>query len=255
MRPRVIPVLLLDDGFLVKTTGYRNPTYVGDPINTVKIFNEKGADELVILDIGASRRDAALNLRALENIASEAFMPIAYGGGVRHPQEADQILRLGVEKIVLNSSLFDTPRIVEAVAGEHGSQAVVASVDVGRPRFARADRVVRVSGRRAVDVPVVEWCRELERRGTGEILLTDVRREGMRTGYNCDLIASVSRAVTVPVIANGGSGETQHFRLAVLAGASAVAAGTQFTYHGSRRAVLINYPTDNELTTVFSGDH
>ena len=254
MRPRVIPVLLLDDGYLVKTTRYRDPRYVGDPINTVKIFNDKGADELVILDIGATRMGATLNLRTLENIVSEAFMPIAYGGGVRHSREADQILRLGVGKIVLNSALFNTARIVEDVAGEHGSQAVVASVDVGRPRFARLDRVVRDSGRRAVDVPPATWCRELERRGVGEILLTDIRREGARTGYNYDLIASVSRQVSVPVIANGGSGDTEHFRMAVLAGASAVAAGTQFIFHGSRKAVLINYPNDDELTTVFSGD-
>ena len=251
MRPRVIPVLLLQDRFLVKTTGFRKATYVGDPINTVKILNEKGADEVVLLDIGASRASAPVDFRVLENVASEAFMPLAYGGGIRSIGDVDRILRLGVEKVVLNTALFDVPNLVEDSAMAHGVQAVVASIDVGRPRFARKDQVLRDGARNAGADSVVDWARELERRGAGEILLTDVRREGLRQGFNLGLVAEVSRAVTIPVVAHGGAGSLLHFREAVDAGASAVAAGTYFTYQGERRAVLINYPSDLELTSTF----
>jgi len=255
VRPRVIPVVLLKDRYVVKTTAYRKPSYVGDPINTVKLFNEKGADELVMLDIAAGRTAASTDFRFVEEIVSEAFMPIAYGGGVRTAEEARRLLSLGVEKVVLNTALFDTPRVVEQVAGEQGAQAVVASIDVGQTRFMRRMTVLRDGGRRATNLDAVSWAVELERRGAGEILLTSVPREGSRRGYDLDLVRSIAEAVSVPVVAHGGAGSLQHLREVVDAGASAAAAAGLFVFHGDRRAVLITYPGEADLRTTFDGVH
>jgi cyclase len=251
VRPRVIPVLLLEDRYLVKTMGFKKPKYIGDPINSVKIFNEKQADELMILDIRASQRHVGIDFSFIEEMAGEAFMPIAYGGGIASFADAERLFRLGVEKIVLNTALVTRPGLVTEIADAYGAQAVVASIDVDRSRLGRQRVVVNQAGRRtAPQLVPEEWARALAADGAGEILLTSVPKEGSRSGYDLELISSVCHAVPVPVIAHGGAGSLADLGAAVRAGASAVAAGSLFVQHGQERAVLITYPADDVLTTA-----
>lgn len=244
MRPRAIPVILIDDRYVVKTTAFKNATYVGDPVNTVKLFNEKQADELVLLDIGARRRGRP-DLAFVESVVSEAFMPVAYGGGIDNAEDAAMLFSVGVEKVVLNTALATSPSLVSEIADRFGAQAVIANLDVRRSRLG-GEHVWFPEAREKRRDPV-QWAADAERRGAGEILLTAVGREGTRTGYDLDLIRRVSRAVSIPVVANGGAGTVQHLSEAIAAGASAAAAGTMFTFHGPRKAVLITYPSDEVL--------
>lgn len=246
MRPRVIPVLLIDDGYVVKTTAFRKPVYVGDPINTVRIFNDKEVDELFVLDISRTKAGRAPDFDFIEDVVSEAFMPVAYGGGISSVDHAERLFNGGVEKIVLNEALFAAPDLSSEIASHYGAQAVVGNVDVVHRR--RQPPVVARGGTKPTNVDPIDWARQLVDRGVGEILLTSTEREGSRLGYDLPLIASVSEAVSVPVVANGGAGGLPDFSAAIHSGASAVAAGTMFTFHGSRRAVLITYPTNDELT-------
>lgn len=251
MRPRVIPIVLINDGYVIKTKAFRKPKYVGDPINTVKLFNEKGADELVLLDIGLSRSKKAIDFGFVEDIVSEAFMPVTYGGGIRTVEDARRLMTLGLEKVALNTALTQRASLAESIVAEYGSQAVVASIDVEASRF-RGQQSVRGLGANGTQ-SAAEWAAILEARGVGEIILSSVPREGTRNGYDLELISSVSRAVTIPVVANGGSGTLDHFRQAVEAGASAVAAGRMFCFRGDRDAVLISYPSDRDLEAAFKG--
>jgi cyclase len=256
MRPRTLPVVLLDDSYVVKTRHYSRPTYVGDPINTVKLFNEKGVDELVLLDIGAGSR--GIDFPLLADIATEAFMPLAYGGGLRTVEDAQRILTMGFEKVSFNTLLIDDPSVLTRVAESYGAQAVVASIDVGRPRHGRWRRgtqrvqVLR-TGRRPTGLDPLDAARRAEQAGAGEILLTNADREGDREGLDLELIATVSAAVGIPVVAQGGAGAVGHLAPAIVAGASAVAAGTMFTHYGPHRAVLITYPSDDVLTEAYTG--
>lgn len=253
MRPRVIPVLLVEDRYVVKTVRFRRPVYIGDPINSVKIFNEKEVDELTVLDIVASQTGRGVDFDFVEQVVSEAFMPIAYGGGIGHLRDAERLFALGVEKVVLNTALFNSPGLVSEVAASFGSQAVVASIDVSSSRF-KGTAVAMDRGRRLTGRSPVAWARELQERGAGEILLTRVQREGTRTGYDLALIADVAPEMRIPVIAHGGAGTLHHLRQGIDAGASAVAAGSLFVQHGDRRAVLLTYPSDLELNELMRRD-
>lgn len=251
MRPRLIAVLQLEDGFLTKTTQFRRARYVGDPINTVKLFNEKRADELVLLDVGASR-SGCIAFDLVQEAATEAFMPVAYGGGIASARDAERLFGLGVDKVVVNALTVEAPRVVSQIATTYGAQALVASMDVKRTRFGnievRADR-----GRTRVSRDPASWARDLVEMGAGEILLTSIDREGSRKGLDLELVAEVSAAVTVPVIAHGGAGAMSDLSAAVRAGASAVAAGQMLTFHGRREAVLVTYPGEKELQQAFEG--
>lgn len=240
--PRVIPVLQIDEGgWLVKTRQYRSPRYLGDPINAVKIFNEKQVDEIVVVDIAASRshHDPAYNV--LADIASEAFMPVAYGGGLRSVEQARRVVNLGIEKVIVNSALFTEPAAVEMMAAELGSQSVVASIDVRRAADG-ALVTTSASGTQDEEEAVDVLARRAVSMGVGEILVSATDREGKREGYDLDAIRAVSSSVRVPVIALGGADSIQDFADALGAGASAVAAGSQFVFYGRREAVLITYP-------------
>lgn len=248
---RVIPCLLLSNGGLVKTVGFESPRYVGDPINAVRIFNDKEVDELVFLDIEATPTGAGPGYELLADIASEAFMPFAYGGGITSLEQARRLFALGVEKVVINTAAERTPGLVSEIAAAAGSSSVVASVDVKR-NWRGQHSVWVAGGRRDTRRDPVAWARELERAGAGEILLTSINRDGTQSGYDLELVRRVAEAVGIPVVAAGGAGTLAHFREAVDSGASAVAAGAMFVFHGKHRAVLITYPGRDELERLFA---
>jgi imidazole glycerol-phosphate synthase subunit HisF len=252
LQTRIIPCLLLKGAGLVKTTRFKEPKYVGDPINAIKIFNDKEVDELMLLDIGASREGRGPAFETIEEVASECFIPLAYGGGITSVEQARRILKLGVEKVVLNTAAWRTPHVLSDASREFGAQAVVASMDVRRKLFGRYDVVVE-GGKRATGVDPIDYARRMEDAGAGEILVTAVDRDGTMSGYDVELIARVSAAVGVPVIASGGAGSVAHFASALRdGGAAAVAAGAMFVFHGPHRAVLITYPARAELEAALS---
>ena len=241
VEPRIIPCLLLDGDALVKTVQFADPTYVGDPVNVLSIFNEFEVDEIVLLDIAAPTCGAPTSVERLTRLAEECFIPLAYGGGLRSCEQMAQVLRAGVEKVILNTLLWDDADQVREAARLFGSQAVVASIDVrqvdGQPR-------VFVSGG-TIDTgeTPVGWARRAEDLGVGEVLLTSIDREGSMDGFDLELIESVAEVLSVPLIAHGGAGKWSQLSGPLRdGGASAVAAGSLFVYQGSSRGVLINYP-------------
>jgi cyclase len=248
---RVIPCLLLSNGGLVKTRKFKNGVYVGDPINAIRIFNEKEVDELVLLDIRASLDNRGPDYDFLNEIASECFMPLAYGGGITSIDQIKTLLRLGIEKVILNSALNRDPNFVREAVATFGSQAITASIDVRRKLFGRYE-VMTTAGTEPTGLTAVEAALQAEQLGVGEILLTSIDAEGSMEGYDVDLISKVSQTVSVPVIASGGAGKLEDFRSAVRQGhASAVAAGSLFVFYGPHRAVLITYPEYSKLRTLF----
>jgi cyclase len=250
LQTRVIPCLLLRNGGLVKTIKFRNPTYVGDPINAVRIFNDKEVDELVFLDIAASSAGTGPNFDLLADIASEAFMPFAYGGGITTLGEVRQLFALGVEKVILNTAAAANAALVEGAAALAGRSSVVGSIDVRRSMLGKYTVAIR-AGQLDLKKDPVSYAQDLERLGAGELLLNAIDRDGTQNGYDLDLIRRVAAAVSIPVVAAGGAGHLQHLRDAVSAGASAVAAGSLFVFHGKHRAVLITYPEYRELEALF----
>jgi imidazole glycerol-phosphate synthase subunit HisF len=250
LRTRVIPCLLLKGRGLVKTMRFKDPKYLGDPINAVKIFNEKEVDELVLLDIAATNDGRGPSFKVVEEIASECFMPLAYGGGIRSVDDIHRVLALGVEKVVLNTAAAEHPDLVRHAAERFGSQAVVVSIDVRKKLFGGYEVMTR-SGTHGTGLNPVEYSQLVAQLGAGEILLNAIDRDGMQRGYDVDLIKQVTSAVKVPVIAIGGAGRLEHLALAAQAGgAAAAAAGSLFVLHGPHRAVLISYPSYGELRTV-----
>ena len=245
-RIRIIPVLLLEKGGLYKTVKFKNPNYVGDPINAVKIFNEKEADELLLLDFRASADKRKIDFNKITEIASEAFMPMAYGGGITKLDEAKKVFDCGYEKIVLNSVLFENNLLVENIANIYGAQAVVGCMDV-KKNFFRKNLVYSHSGKNKTGYTPLEWAAKLEEYGVGEIIINNIDNDGTWEGYNLEVIAEVSAKVKVPVIACGGAGSVDDFRKAVDAGASAVAAGSMFVYQKKGMGVLISFPSSLKL--------
>lgn len=246
-RPRVIPCLLLLEAGLVKTVRFRDPTYLGDPINIVRIFNDKGVDELILLDIGASRNGTQPQFDLIARIAGECFMPLCYGGGVRSLEDMEKLYGLGVEKVALNSAWVERPGLLREASERFGCQSLVASIDVKRGWFGRHE-VRTCGGRRRTALEPVTLARRAEDLGAGEVLLTSIDRDGTGTGYDVGLIRRVTDAVRIPVVACGGAGKLQDLAAAVRDGhAAAAAAGSLFVFQGKHRAVLISYPTEAEL--------
>jgi cyclase len=249
---RIIPCLLLKDRGLVKGQGFADHKYVGDPINAVNIFNAKEVDELVFLDIRATADQRMVDLDLVQQLADECGMPFAVGGGITCLAQAKELMSAGAEKVVLNTSIFRSRQLIEEIAGTFGSQCVVASIDVKSNLWGKQRVYVR-SGSEATRSLPAGLAAEYARSGAGEILITSIDRDGMRSGYDLELIKSVTSNVDVPVIACGGAGSLEHMRDAcVVGGASAAAAGSLFVFHGPRRAVLINYPSRNELERLFA---
>jgi imidazole glycerol-phosphate synthase subunit HisF len=250
LRARVIPCLLLKSGGLVKTVGFASPKYVGDPINAVRIFNEKEVDELLLLDIDAAKQGSAPNFEQIEDIVSEAFMPIACGGGVRTIEQARRLVNLGVEKIVVNTATLHGFDLVLEMADCLGSQSVVVAVDVKKDLLGRY-RVFSAASGKTLGKEPLQHVQQAVSAGAGEIFINDVVRDGTGKGYDLDLLHKITESVNVPVIACGGAGTLTHFQEAVSAGASAVAAGSMFVYVGKHRAVMINYPQYKVLQELF----
>jgi len=246
LRPRVIPVLLLKGAGLYKTVRFREPAYVGDPLNTVRIFNDKEVDEICVLDIGSRFGQKAPQLERIRELAAETFMPIAYGGCITSVGHVKAILKSGVEKVVLNSLAFDDPEEVRRIVAYAGSSSVVVSLDVRR-NWLRRQEVMTGGGARSTRLSPVEAARAVEALGAGEILLTSIERDGTHLGYDVDMVREVAQAVSVPLVACGGAGTLGDLRAVLLAGASAAAAGSMFVYQGRHRAVLISYPSSAEV--------
>ncbi|MEM7102343.1 MAG: AglZ/HisF2 family acetamidino modification protein [Bacteroidota bacterium] len=246
-RIRVIPVLLIQNGGLVKSIKFKKHKYVGDPINAVKIFNDKEVDEIAILDISASKEKRAPNIEKIKEFAAEAFMPMAYGGGITTLDQIKRILFEGVEKVVLNTSALKSPDLITQGAGQFGSQSIVVSIDVKKTLFGKY-KVMGNCGMKSTGLDPVQFAQKMEKAGAGEIFLTSVDRDGTYDGYDIDLIQQVADSVNIPVIACGGAAKVPDFYTAVSKGkASAVAAGSLFVFQGPHRAVLINYPPQEQL--------
>lgn len=244
---RVIPALLLRNRGLVKTIRFKDPVYVGDPINAIRIFNEKEVDELVLLNMTATRDGERPPFKLIGEIASECFMPLGYGGGIRSLEDIRELFALGVEKVLINSFSVEEPEFIRRAADAFGSQSIVVSIDARKRMFGRYE-VCTHGGTRKTSIDPVAHAQNVAKMGAGEILLTSIDRDGTLEGYDVDLIKRVTSMVDVPVIACGGAGHLNHFRMAIVdGGASAVSAGSFFVFHGKHRAVLISYPSIKDL--------
>ena len=238
-RRRIIPCLTMQHLDLVKTVGFKNPRYIGDPINAVRIFSEKGVDELCLLDITATKEHRAPDIPFLHEIAGEAFIPLGYGGGIRTVDQAREIIRMGFEKVIINSLLFEDPDEVRRIIDFAGEQSVVASIDYRYNILGKA-YVVTHCGCDKTGMTVLEALKYAERIGVGEILLTSINAEGSMKGYDLKCIKEIEDKANVPVIANGGAGGVEDIKRAFDAGADAVSASSMFVYYGKNKAVLIN---------------
>lgn len=248
---RVMPVLLLEDGGLFKTRQFKKPVYVGDPINTIRIFNDKEVDELIVLDIGASKRRREPDYAMIEECAGECFMPLTYGGGITNRDQAARLFELGVEKICLQTAALRDMSLVTEVASRFGSQAVAVSVDVKR-NWLGAPQLYSAAEGATRKEDWLEFARRAEAAGAGEIIVNAVNQDGTLAGPDLKLIHQAGTALSVPVVAVGGISSLQDVKAAVDAGASAVAAGAFFVFHGPHRAVLITYPRYAELEELFT---
>ncbi len=248
---RIIPCLLLRNNGLVKTVKFKESTYIGDPINTVRIFNEKEVDEIFFLDIDATKVKKEPPYETIKNIASECFMPFAYGGGIQSLQQIDKIINSGAEKIIINSNAFLDKNFVKQAVHHFGSSTIAISVDVKKD-FLKGNIVYIKGGTQSTGKNPVEYIKEMEQAGAGEILINSIDKDGTMEGYDIELIKSVTQTVKIPIIACGGAGNMTDFRDAIkTGGASAAAAGSFFIFHGKRRAVLITYPLYSEISDIF----
>lgn len=246
LKVRVIPCLLLQEGGLVKTEKFKKGKYVGDPINAIKIFNEKEVDELIFLDIDASKTGAEPDYELLKDIATESFMPLAYGGGVKTLQQIERILKIGVEKVVINHAALKDTKLIEEAAVRFGSSTIVAAIDIKKDLLGTPRVYDHVKEKNHTMKPA-DYAVMLAQCGAGELFLNSVDRDGTFSGYDTKIIKQISGLIDIPLIASGGAKDIQDFRQAVDNGASAVSAGSMFVFQGPHKAVLITYPSINEL--------
>lgn len=250
--PRVIPVLLLKNTGLVKTTKFKDPKYIGDSLNAVKIFNDKEVDELIFLDILATPENKKPPLDFLKEIAEECFMPLAYGGGIKAIAEIKEILKVGIEKVIINTQAVEKPGFIAEAVKMYGSSTICVSIDVKKSFFGKYEIFTR-GGKHNTKIDPVSFAIEMDKAGAGEMMINSIDRDGTQKGYDLELIRSITQKVSMPVIACGGASSLDDFSKAIhSAGASAVAAGSLFVYHGKLKAVLINYPEQKELKGIFS---
>ncbi len=247
LKSRIIPVLLLEGKSLVKTIKFKNSNYIGDPINTVLIFNELEVDELIFLDIKASINNQKPNLKILRRIADECFMPLAYGGGISSLETARNIFDIGFEKIVINTHAMRNPKLITELANQFGSQAIIVAIDVKDNIFGK-QTVSSLSGRLNSNQNPLDWAKKVESLGAGEIILTSINREGSWEGYDVELVNKISNAISIPVIANGGCGSINDIKKIVNeANASAAGLSSMVLYQKKGMGVLINTPDKEEL--------
>lgn len=247
MSIRVIPSLLLHKGGLVKSIKFKDYNYIGDPINAVRIFNEKEVDEIVIIDIDASRENRGPDISRIEEIASEAFMPLSYGGGITKLDEVKALFYCGVEKVIINKSAHSHPSLISEASRIFGNQSVIVSIDT-KKHWLSGYKVCIDNGKKSLSVKPEDFAKQMEDLGAGEILLNNIDRDGTFQGYDTELIEKVSSAISIPLIALGGARNITDFKLACNAGASAVSAGSMFVYMDeSKDSILINYPEQSKL--------
>ena len=250
LQTRVIPCLLLKGESLVKTVNFKNPSYIGDPVNTARIFNELEVDELALLDISATNNKKAPDFKILAELANECFMPLAYGGGINNFEDAKRILKIGIEKIILNSVTYSNPILITQLAEHFGNQAIVASIDIKKNIFGKY-YLYSNSGSKKQKIDIIAWVQELEQMGAGEILLTAIHKEGTWMGFDINIIEKISNAVSIPVIANGGASSIEDIGKAVKQGcASAVCLGSMVVYQNKGMGVLVNFPDNVKLNKV-----
>lgn len=248
LRSRIIPCLLMQDGGLVKTRQFKDPKYVGDPLNAVKIFNEKEVDELMFIDIDATAQGRGPNLKLLKNLAVESRMPLCYGGGVASAALAAEIIALGFEKVSISAAALARPELIREIAEAVGSQSVVVTLDVRKNKFLPGYTVYTHNGREKSRVNLVEFCRQAAALGAGEIVINMIDRDGEMAGYDLDLAKSVRAAVSLPLTILGGAGNVDHMQQLIdTIGLAGAAAGSMFVFKGPYRAVLINYARPSRL--------
>jgi len=249
-RPRVIPVLLLKNKGLVKSTKFKDHRYIGDPINAVKIFNDLKADELAFLDILASKEGRLISLDFVSKVGEEANMPFAVGGGIGTIEDIQKIIAAGAEKVIINTQALNVKFIREA-ADTFGTSTIVVCIDVKKKLFGKKQTWI-MAGEKATTFDPVDFARMMQDNGVGELIIQSIEHDGMMQGYDIPLIKAVSEAVTIPVIALGGAGNLSHMKQVYTeAYANGLAAGSMFVYHGARKGILINYPEKQEITNLF----
>jgi imidazole glycerol-phosphate synthase subunit HisF len=247
LRPRIIPCLLVQNGGLVKTVGFSQPKYVGDPINTVRIFNEKEVDELIVADIDATVQTREPNYAMIANLAAECRMPLCYAGGVKTPEQVERIISLGVEKVAISSAAIKTPELIAESAKRVGSQSIVVVLDVKKAGLLQRYELFTHNGKRPTGLNPCEFAKQAERLGAGEILVNAIDRDGQMNGYDLDLIEQVRNVVNLPLSVLGGAGSLADLeRLIGRHGIIGAVAGSIFVFKGKYRAVLINYPNRSE---------
>lgn len=251
LRTRVIPCLQLLDQSLVKTVRFKKPGYIGDFVNTVRIFNELEVDELCFLSIRASQKGEQPNFKILSQIASECFMPLSYGGGIKDFETASRIFKLGFEKIVLNSVVFEKPELVTELAEHFGTQSIIISIDFKKDIFGRINTYSH-GGTKKRSGNLLDFAKKMESLGAGELLLTSMNQEGTWSGYDLGTLKIISKAVDIPIIVHGGAGTLQHFKDAIRSGASALGVGSMVVYQAKGMGVLVNFPNQNELNIVLN---
>ncbi len=249
LRYRIIPTLLLHDKGLYKTVKYsiKKGKYIGDPINAIKIFNNKGVDELIFLDIDASKEKRGPDFNMIKNIASECFMPVGYGGGITTMEQIKQIFQIGIEKVILNSVLLEDLSLLKSASKSFGAQSIVAAVDIKKNLFGKY-KIYNSAKQKNSDLDIKKYLQSLEDNGAGEIYVSSVDKDGTFEGYDIELIKDITKDIKVPVIINGGAKDISDFSRAIKeCGVSAVSAGSMFVFNGPHKAVLITYPEYEKL--------
>jgi len=253
LHPRIIPCLLINNKSLVKTMRFKDSKYVGDPINAVRIFNEKKVDELIVLDIDATREGREPNYGLIENLASECRMPLCYGGGIKNMQQAQRIFGLGVEKIAVSSIAVKNPNIITEMASRVGNQSVVVVLDVKKKVLSSNYELFTHNGSKGTGVDPVKFALQMERAGAGELVINSIDRDGLMNGYDHTIIDRIMEVLDIPITVMGGAGTLEDIGVIVRKhGIIGAAAGSLFVFKGKFRAVLINYPTPLEKEALLN---
>lgn len=251
LRPRIIPSLLVHDNGLVKTVNFKSPKYVGDPINAVKIFNEKEVDELAVFDIDATVLGKEPNYALIEKLANQSRMPLCYGGGVKTVEQAQKIFGLGIEKIALSSAVIQNPKLITEIADRVGSQSVIVVMDIKKKLLGGYEIYIN-NGKKATGVNPVKFAEEAQKLGAGEIIINSIDQDGVMKGYDMNLIDKITEKLTIPVTVLGGAGSLQDVKKVIdKHGIIGVAAGSLFVFKGAYKAVLINYPAKKEKEELY----
>ena len=249
--PRVLPCLLLQGEGLVKGIHFKDFRYIGDPINAVRLFSKHEVDEIIFLDISATKENRILDPNIVSEIADESFMPFTIGGGIRSVDDIRTLVNAGAEKVAINTSAVENPELIKEAAGIFGTQSIVVSIDVKKNWLGKYN-VYTNCGTKKTDLEPVAFAKQMQEYGAGEILVNSIDKDGTMSGYDINITRQISDAVNIPVIACGGGGKVEDFKEVVIeGGASAAAAGSYFVFHGKKRGVLISFPEKEELEVVY----